>query len=702
MSAIKEKEVQAIVNLMLTDEELIGHIYDIVQRQLTSRQLNENPEKKKNNLNYNFDENMDGNSLSLGISWRSDIRWCQQVVSHAIDQTIEDLDIVNVVASVREKCQNKYRPPNKRKSNEKRRSHRDTISVTDERSKMLDESKEIIPNHIKLKENSQDIISAVNPKKSEDSSSKEGTNMIAVSPLSLEGNKTNDNNSNPVTALMSSEIASQAIIADSPIPEGKRASPSEVRTSFDDFKSSTDNDSQELHIPVMKDSSSRYKSSPMKDRHISDEEDDLNNSLTDDSVAMEETSDSDNIHDYLNETIDSDILRISDEVKPNFSATEPIQIKTTPKKRQKKKSRGLRTVPSSKYFDDDDENEFDKILRNNQKVEVSNISSASTLPLGTDSAKLDDSDLWNGRKLPTQTLDQIVPPISDSLGNTTTFDSSDIVKFMTDSNEDNVLISESAEKDTKPLFIEVDDDADNVVLKAKEVINESSENVIGNHEVKDNYLQLNALSPTSSTESSKSPRSPRPITVSIEHNDHSDRSHVIEYESKHNNSKNIDVNEKSINARDPIEEAYGDDFDDITDEIVSNTFMSKADKPQNHAAPISMIDRKVNFKNPLITAINEREKCSREDVSQLFYTHDESMKFEHDYAKELEKAEILGLSWNDWIERRTDDDILRDEAEEKKSVRLEDTGGDSDEDWEKDYDDDFEVSSKHSDDIYDF
>ena len=47
----------------------------------------------------------------------------------------------------------------------------------------------------------------------------------------------------------------------------------------------------------------------------------------------------------------------------------------------------------------------------------------------------------------------------------------------------------------------------------------------------------------------------------------------------------------------------------------------------------------------------------------MFYTHDESLKFTNDFNRETIKAESQGMTWYEWWETRTDEDVAKDEEE---------------------------------------
>ena len=63
-----------------------------------------------------------------------------------------------------------------------------------------------------------------------------------------------------------------------------------------------------------------------------------------------------------------------------------------------------------------------------------------------------------------------------------------------------------------------------------------------------------------------------------------------------------------------------------------------------------------------------REKYARHEVPDLFYTHDESLKFTSDYNRESVRAEALGMTWYDWWEARTDEDVARDDAQVRARI----------------------------------
>jgi hypothetical protein len=94
-----------------------------------------------------------------------------------------------------------------------------------------------------------------------------------------------------------------------------------------------------------------------------------------------------------------------------------------------------------------------------------------------------------------------------------------------------------------------------------------------------------------------------------------------------------------------------------------------------------------------------REKHSVEEKDELFYSHDETTRFTLDYSKETMKAEMAGLTWNDWWQDRKEDDVAKDEEEEEARRA-------SGEDWyggyynygdEDGFEDDFEIDEVEDD-----
>ena len=92
----------------------------------------------------------------------------------------------------------------------------------------------------------------------------------------------------------------------------------------------------------------------------------------------------------------------------------------------------------------------------------------------------------------------------------------------------------------------------------------------------------------------------------------------------------------------------------------NNASSSSSSRPfANWSMPNDYIPR-VRFVEDVISDVFVvREKYARHEVPDLFYTHDESLKFTSDYNRESMKAEALGLTWYEWWENRTDEDVAK-------------------------------------------
>jgi hypothetical protein len=117
----------------------------------------------------------------------------------------------------------------------------------------------------------------------------------------------------------------------------------------------------------------------------------------------------------------------------------------------------------------------------------------------------------------------------------------------------------------------------------------------------------------------------------------------------------------SENGHSVHEEDYsGSDFEGTSPEKSSheneNWFHETETKPK----------RTVNFLDGLVSdTFVHREKHALEDVPELFYTQDESMKFQYDYDREAQRADSDGVSWLDWMMERTEEERLKHEEEDE-------------------------------------
>lgn len=97
---------------------------------------------------------------------------------------------------------------------------------------------------------------------------------------------------------------------------------------------------------------------------------------------------------------------------------------------------------------------------------------------------------------------------------------------------------------------------------------------------------------------------------------------------------------------------------------------------------------RVNFITGLVSETQYRDKVTPSERPLLFYTPEEENQFSLDITREHERADEMGLSWIDWIERRTDEDVkMDDELEKYRRLRENDYGGsfeDSEDAFEED------------------
>lgn len=96
--------------------------------------------------------------------------------------------------------------------------------------------------------------------------------------------------------------------------------------------------------------------------------------------------------------------------------------------------------------------------------------------------------------------------------------------------------------------------------------------------------------------------------------------------------------------------------------------------------------RGIRFNDTLVSDVfYTRYKYTREETKELFYEHEEALKFQYDYDRELKKADERNLPWKDWILERTDEDVARDEREEQFEIEALHAQ------MNDEYDDDFEA-----------
>jgi hypothetical protein len=82
--------------------------------------------------------------------------------------------------------------------------------------------------------------------------------------------------------------------------------------------------------------------------------------------------------------------------------------------------------------------------------------------------------------------------------------------------------------------------------------------------------------------------------------------------------------------------------------------------------PSSSSNKRVHFAAEVVSdTFLHRTKYTPEEVSTLFYTHDEAYQFQADYSYEIYRAESLGLTWEAWWDAREQEDVEREEEEER-------------------------------------
>jgi hypothetical protein len=68
------------------------------------------------------------------------------------------------------------------------------------------------------------------------------------------------------------------------------------------------------------------------------------------------------------------------------------------------------------------------------------------------------------------------------------------------------------------------------------------------------------------------------------------------------------------------------------------------------------------FVNDIVTNVVFIPRYSKSDLSEMFWTHAESTRFHTDYDIEVERAAAEGLTWIEWMDKRTDEEIAEEDA----------------------------------------
>mmetsp|Transcript_32115 Transcript_32115/g.69259 ORF Transcript_32115/g.69259 Transcript_32115/m.69259 type:complete len:486 (+) Transcript_32115:76-1533(+) len=71
----------------------------------------------------------------------------------------------------------------------------------------------------------------------------------------------------------------------------------------------------------------------------------------------------------------------------------------------------------------------------------------------------------------------------------------------------------------------------------------------------------------------------------------------------------------------------------------------------------SKADGRVKFATTLVTDVTYRDRVLEDEKGELFYNNDEEYQFTLDQTRETERAELVGMTWMEWMDARTDEDI---------------------------------------------
>ena len=89
-------------------------------------------------------------------------------------------------------------------------------------------------------------------------------------------------------------------------------------------------------------------------------------------------------------------------------------------------------------------------------------------------------------------------------------------------------------------------------------------------------------------------------------------------------------------------------------------------------------NRRVQFAHTLVNDVKYRDYFESAEKPMLFYSHYEEQRFKMDHSRELERADALGLSWTEWMELRTDEDVAVDEENDAGELYADDSQFDYD------------------------
>ena len=122
----------------------------------------------------------------------------------------------------------------------------------------------------------------------------------------------------------------------------------------------------------------------------------------------------------------------------------------------------------------------------------------------------------------------------------------------------------------------------------------------------------------------------------------------------------LDIDSPSMKRPGQLRDEADNYDDDNFEDLASENF-----PPGHHR-------RRVSFKAPHVVSETHfhRSKFSPDEIPTMFYTHDEAHQFQADYSYEIYRAESLGVTWDEWWEARSQEDVEREELDELKRQEL--------------------------------
>lgn len=138
-------------------------------------------------------------------------------------------------------------------------------------------------------------------------------------------------------------------------------------------------------------------------------------------------------------------------------------------------------------------------------------------------------------------------------------------------------------------------------------------------------------------------------------------SHDIEPHNSISNYSN-DFDEWSEHSNPDIqsnEKYYRDKYEEITKSIANKNNIT-SDNLTHHK------NKSVSFSENVVSDVYLfRYKYTPSEAQEMFYCQDDALRFQYDFDREAQKALAQNMDWNDWIQERTDEDILADELQDE-------------------------------------